>query len=176
MKIEKDKVVSLIYELRESNSDGRIIEAIDDNKPLTFIFGSGQLLPGFESNIDSMDKGDSFSFALNSELAYGDKREDMVVNVPLSVFEVDGKIDEEICTVGNEVPMTDTNGNSLRGIINEINDQYVVMDFNHPMAGVNLFFSGRITDVRDATDEDFSSSCSSCGSKNDSGCQGGCGN
>ncbi len=176
MKIEKDKVVSLLYELRESNSEGRIIEALDDNKPLTFIFGSGKLLPGFESNIDSLSEGDSFRFALNSELAYGDKREDMVVNVPLSVFEVDGKIDEDICTVGNEVPMMDPDGNSLKGIINEITDQYVVMDFNHPMAGFNLFFSGRITNVREATEEDFISSCSSCGSNKDSGCSGGCGN
>lgn len=176
MKVEKDKVVSLIYELRESNSKGRIIEALNENKPLTFIFGSGRLLSGFETNIDSLNEGDSFMFTLNTESAYGDKREDMVVNVPLSVFEIEGKIDEEIYAVGNEVPMMDPNGNSLKGIINEITDQYVVMDFNHPMAGVNLFFSGKITDVREATDEDFNSSCSSCGTKKDSGCKGGCGN
>ena len=175
MKIEKDKVVSLIYELRENDSEGRIIEALDDNKPLTFTFGSGRLLSGFESNLTSLTKGDSFRFTLNSEMAYGDKREDMIVNVPLSVFEVDGKIDDVICTVGNEVPMMDTNGNSLKGIIIEITDKYLVMDFNHPMAGINLFFSGRVTDVREATEEDLNSSCSSCGSNGESGCAGGCG-
>lgn len=176
MKIEKDKIVSLIYELRENNSEGRIIEELDDNKPLTFTFGSGRLLSGFESNLNSLNKGDSFMFTLNSEMAYGDKREDMIVNVSISVFEIDGKIDEEICRVGNEVPMMDPNGNSINGIINEISDTHVKMDFNHPMAGINLFFSGKITDVREATEEEFSSSCSSCGTNKESGCSGGCGN
>jgi FKBP-type peptidyl-prolyl cis-trans isomerase SlyD len=172
MKIEKDKVVSLVYELREKNADGRIIEALDYNRPLTFIFGTGKLLPAFESNIDSLSEGADFSFGLNAETAYGEKREEMIVNVPISVFEVDGKIDEKICIVGNEVPMMDGDGNSLRGVINEINSEHVVMDFNHLMAGLDLFFSGKITNVREATPEDYESSCSSCGSNNESGCNG----
>lgn len=172
MKIEKDKVVSLVYELRENNAHGRIIEALDHNRPLTFIFGTGKLLPAFESNIDSLAAGDDFRFALNSEMAYGGKREEMIVNVPVSVFEVDGKIDDKICVVGNEVPMMDRDGNSLRGVINEITDEHIVMDFNHPMAGLDLFFSGKITNVREATPEDYQPSCSSCGSKSDSGCNG----
>ena len=170
MKIEKDKVVSLVYELRESNADGRIIEALDHNKPLTFVFGTGRLLPAFESNIDSLVEGDDFKFSLISENAYGEKREDMIVDIPLSVFEVDGKVDEKICVVGNEVPMMDGQGNSLRGIINEITGEHVVMDFNHPMAGLNLYFSGKITNVREATPEDLQSSCSSCSGNHDSGC------
>ena len=176
MKIEKDKVVSLVYELRESNAEGKIIEALDNEKPLTFVFGTGRLLPAFESNIDSLNEGDDFRFALNADLAYGGKREEMIVTVPLSVFEIDGKIDENICVVGNEVPMMDNDGNSLRGVINEITGDSVVMDFNHPMAGQDLFFAGKITNVRESTPEDFhQSSCSSCGSKDDeSGCGGGC--
>lgn len=178
MNIENNRVVSLLYELRENNSEGIIIEALYENKPLTFIYGSGRLLPGFESNLYSLKNGDSFSFTLNSDLAYGEKREDMVINVPISVFEIDGKIDEEICQVGNEVPMTDPNGNTIKGTINEITDTFVKMDFNHPMAGTDLFFSGKIIDVRDATDEEkaaTSHSCSGCGENKHSGCAGGCG-
>lgn len=177
MKIEKNKMVSLIYELRESNPDGRIIEALNENKPLTFVYGSGRLLPGFESNINSLDEGDLFRFALNSEMGYGEKREEMIVNVPIAVFETDGIINEDICRVGNEVPMMDTDGNPLNGIINEITDTYVKMDFNHPMAGLDLFFSGKIVEVRDATIEEISGmnhSCSSCGSSNEKGCSGSC--
>jgi FKBP-type peptidyl-prolyl cis-trans isomerase SlyD len=173
MKIEKDKVVSLVYELRENDAEGRVIEAIDYNRPLTFIYGAGKLLPAFESNIDSLEQGDDFSFGLTSDLAYGTKREEMIVNVPISIFEVDGKIDEKICVVGNEIPMMDQEGNSLRGIINEITGEHVVMDFNHPMAGIDLFFSGKITEVREATPEDYhQSSCSSCSGSGDSGCDG----
>jgi FKBP-type peptidyl-prolyl cis-trans isomerase SlyD len=177
MKIEKNKTVSLIYELRENNPEGRIIEALDETRPLTFIYGSGRLLPVFESNIHSLVKGDIFRFALNSEMGYGEKREDMIVNVPIAVFENDGIINEDVCQVGNEVPMMDTDGNPLNGIINEITDTYVKMDFNHPMAGLDLFFSGRIVDVRDATLEEISGmnhSCSSCGSNSENGCSGSC--
>jgi len=177
MKIENNKMVSLIYELRESDSEGRIIESLDENRPLTFIIGSGRLLPVFESNINSLSEGDLFRFTLNSEMAYGEKGEEMIVNVPIAVFETDGKINEDICRVGNEVPMMDTEGNPLNGIINEITDTYVKMDFNHPMAGLDLFFSGKIIDVRDATVKEIAGmnhSCSSCGSNSEKGCPGSC--
>jgi FKBP-type peptidyl-prolyl cis-trans isomerase SlyD len=177
MKVEKDKFVSLIYELRESDPDGRIIEVLDETRPLTFIYGSGRLLPVFEENIGSLQNGDSFRFSLNPEMAYGEKREEMIVNVPVDVFMSEGKINDEICRVGNEVPMMDTDGNPLNGIINEITDTYVRMDFNHPMAGLDLFFSGKIVDVRDASEHELSAannSCSGCSSKEHSDCSGSC--
>jgi FKBP-type peptidyl-prolyl cis-trans isomerase SlyD len=178
MKVENNKMVSLIYELRENDSNGRIIEALDEARPLKFIYGTGRLLPVFESNISMLNSGDPFSFTLNSEMAYGDKREEMIINVPLSVFESDGKVNEDICRVGNEVPMTDSEGNPLTGVINEITDTYVRMDFNHPMAGLDLFFSGKIIEVREATENELAStmnSCSGCGSNEQSGCSGNCG-
>lgn len=171
-------MVSLIYELRESDSNGRIIEALDETRPLTFIYGTGRLLPVFESNISLLKAGDNFRFKLNSETAYGDKREEMIINVPVAVFETDRKINEDICRVGNEVPMTDSEGNQLLGIINEITDSYVRMDFNHPMAGLDLFFSGKIVEVREATENELAatmSSCSGCGNDEHSGCSGNCG-
>src|SRR5665647_1337293 len=100
MKIEQNKMVSLIYDLRESNPEGRIIEAIDETKPLAFVFGTGRLLPVFESNISTLSKGDNFSFSMSSEAAYGEKREEMIVNIPIGVFETDGKLNEDICQVG----------------------------------------------------------------------------
>jgi len=178
MKIETNKMVSLIYELRESDQEGRIIESLDETRPLKFIFGTGRLLPVFESNINSLKNGDNFRFSLKSEMAYGDKREEMIVDVPISVFQTDGKINEDICFVGNEVPMMDSEGNPLNGIINEINDNFVKMDFNHPMAGLDLFFSGKIIEVREATENEIAStmnSCSGCGSNEQSGCSGNCG-
>ena len=111
-------------------------------------------------------------------MAYGDKREEMIINVPLSVFETDGVLNEDICKVGNEVPMTDSEGNPLTGVIYEITDEFIKMDFNHPMAGLDLFFSGKIVDVREATEEH--SGCgtgehSGCGTEENSGCSGNCG-
>lgn len=177
MNIENNRMVSLIYELRENDPNGRIIESLDETKPLKFVYGTGRLLPAFESNVSLLKTGDLFRFTLNSEMAYGDKREEMVINVPVAVFETDGKINEDICRIGNEVPMSDSEGNPLTGIINEITDTYVRMDFNHPMAGINLFFSGKIVDVREATDDEIAHinhSCSSCNTANENGCSGSC--
>jgi FKBP-type peptidyl-prolyl cis-trans isomerase SlyD len=177
MKVENNKIVTLIYELRENDSNGRIIEDLDETRPLNFIYGTGRLLPVFESNISLLNAGDPFRFKLNSEMAYGDKREEMIINVPVAVFETDGKINEDICRVGNEVPMTDSDGNPLTGIINEITDTYVRMDFNHPMAGLDLFFSGKIIEVREATENELAAtmnSCSGCGSNEHSDCSGNC--
>lgn len=177
MKIENNKMVSLIYELREGNSEGRIIETLTEDGPLSFVYGTGRLLPLFESNISSLSEGDSFTFTLDSESAYGEKMEDMIVNVPRAVFETDGKLNEDICRVGSEVPMMDTDGNPLNGVISEITDTYVRMDFNHPMAGVALFFKGKIVGIRDATEHELAGpahSCSGCGSSEKSDCSGGC--
>jgi len=178
MKIENNKMVSLIYELRENDSNGRVIEALDETRPLKFIYGTGRLLPVFESNISLLKSGDLFNFTLNSEMAYGDKREEMIINVPISVFQIDGVLNEDICTVGNEVPMSDSEGNPLTGVINEITDTYVKMDFNHPMAGLHLYFTGKIVEVREATEKELAAtmnSCSGCGSEEHSGCSGNCG-
>jgi FKBP-type peptidyl-prolyl cis-trans isomerase SlyD len=175
MKIENNKLVSLIYELRENNLDGRVIEKLDDTRPLKFIYGKGMLLPVFESNINFLKAGDPFSFKLTSELAYGEKREDMIINVPLEVFKTDGKINEDICKVGNNVPMSDSEGNPLTGVINEITDTYVRMDFNHPMAGIDLYFSGRIIEVREPTVQELAGTahtCSGCGDNAQSDCSG----
>lgn len=180
MKVENNTMVSLVYELRENDQDGRVIEALNEAQPLKFIYGTGRLLPLFESNINSLAEGDNFKFQLIADDAYGERREEMIVNVPISVFQTEeGKVNEDICRVGNAVPMMDTSGNHLNGIINEITDEHVRMDFNHPMAGVNLHFTGKIINVREATPEEIaatnhSHSCSSCGSHSEDGCGGSC--
>ena len=175
MKIEKNKLVSIIYELRENDSEGRVIETLDSERPLRFLYGTGKLLPEFEANLVSLENGDRFSFRLDSEKAYGERTEDMIVNVPINVFETDGKLNEDICRVGNNVPMMDSEGNPLEGTIIEITAESVRMDFNHPMAGVNLFFTGQVVEVRDATEHELlghTHSCSSCGTDQASGCSG----
>jgi FKBP-type peptidyl-prolyl cis-trans isomerase SlyD len=177
MKIEKNLMISLTYELHEGDSNGKVIEKIEDSRPLNFIFGTGKLLPAFESNLHHLSSGEPFNFKLGATDAYGDRMEDMIIDVPISVFQKDGKIDESICQVGNEVPMMDGSGNPLYGIINEITDTFVKMDFNHPMAGIDLYFSGMVLAVREPSHEELAgttSACSSCGSGGNSACSGNC--
>ncbi|MGD2034642.1 MAG: peptidylprolyl isomerase [Bacteroidales bacterium] len=169
MVISKDKVVSLTYELRIDGNNGEIVEALKEDSPLTFLYGSGNLLPKFEQNISGLKIGDEFSFDIKAEDAYGEVNENAVVNVPVSAFEIDGKIDSDMLKVGNKIPMQDASGNKLTGIVKEVTDEAVNMDFNHPMAGNDLFFNGKVTEIRDATEEElhhghahYPGSCEGC--------------
>lgn len=179
MNVSKDKVISLTYELRAENNTGKVIEIVKEDNPLNFIFGAGYLLPKFESNLDGLKKGDSFEFTLKSADAYGEYDETAIIEVPKNVFMVDGKIEDSILKIGNNIPMQDNQGNRLNGKVLEINDTAVRMDFNHPLAGTNLFFTGNVFDIREATADELSqglhhSCCESEGDCQDGGCDCGC--
>lgn len=186
MIVTKDKVVSLTYELRVDDPSGDIVEALPRESPLVFLYGSGNLLPKFEANIDGLAVGEQFDFNLTAADAYGDLNQDAIVNVPIQAFEIDGKIDEKMLKLGNKIPMQDSNGNKLTGVVKTVTDESVTMDFNHPLAGNSLFFKGEITDIRDATEDELNhghvhfddscgdEGCSSCGCGGH-GEDGGCG-
>ncbi len=173
MVIEKDKMVSVVYELKYDDAEAQLIEKVEKDNPLTFLFGSGNMLEHFETNLGGLNEGDLFDFKLTAEQAYGPVTEQAVVNVPKTAFEVDGKIDEKLLTEGNSIPMMDSYGNKLHGIVLEITDEEVRMDFNHPLAGEDLHFKGKVVEVRDAKPEELAGTCSS-GSCGDGGCCGGC--
>ncbi|MFO7938714.1 MAG: peptidylprolyl isomerase, partial [Bacteroidales bacterium] len=80
--------------------------------------------------------------------------DEAILDLPRHIFEVDGKIDEEIIKVGNVVPMQDKDGNKFNGIILEMKDDAIKVDFNHPLAGDDLFFQGEVMEVRDANEEE----------------------
>ena len=80
---------------------------------------------------------------------------DAVVLLPTETFEMDGELDPNMLKVGNVIPMTDDQGNQLNGVVSEVSDEGVVIDFNHPMAGVNLYFTGNIHSLRAATDTEL---------------------
>jgi len=153
--VEKNRVVSLIYELRTESFDGEIVETVDESNPLVFLFGRGNLLPKFEEQIKGLKKGDSFNFSIPCEDAYGEIDEEAVIDLPISIFEIDGEIDEDLLQPGNVIPMQDEAGNRIDGMVLEVSDSRVTMDFNHPLAGADLYFSGKITDVREATEEEI---------------------
>jgi FKBP-type peptidyl-prolyl cis-trans isomerase SlyD len=158
MAIEINKVVSLTYHLNVVKLDQseEFVEETPVDEPLVFIYGAGMMLPVFEENLKGKSVGDAFDFILSAEDGYGDYQADQVVAIPLDVFkEADGSIDQEMMQVGRMLPMMDNSGNHMRGIIKEIHVDHVLMDFNHPMAGQVLHFTGQIQALRDATAEEL---------------------
>ncbi len=177
MKIGKETVVSLSYTLMV---EGDVVETVKNDNPLRFIFGTGYLLPKFEENVADKVVGDTFEFVLSAKEGYGEINPEAVVELPKDMFMVDGKIEDGLLTLGNVLPMQDSDGNRLQGTIDEIKDDVVVMNFNHPLAGSELHFKGEVVEVREATPQEIMEGLygekaeSSCSSSSCSGCSGGC--
>lgn len=176
MEIGRNKFVSLTYQLRLNGAEGEMIEETTKDSPLEFLFGAGRMIEMFEQKLESMKAGDSFSFELKADEAYGQVNKDAIVELPKNIFEVNGAVDEEMLTVGNSIPMQDAQGNRLNGIILELTDENVKMDFNHPLAGEDLYFSGSVLGVREATEDELVEAAG-CGSDgcDSGGCGSGCG-
>ena len=169
MEIQLNKVVSLSYTLEV---DGDIIETVTAEKPMQFIFGTGYLLPKFEENVAGKKVGDTFDFKLATEDAYGPVNPEAIVELPKKVFEVDGKIQENVLFVGNVLPMMDSEGNRLNGAIDEVKEDSIVMNFNHPLAGAELHFSGKVEAIREATETELENGLFN--ERHQGSCGGGC--
>ena len=173
MKIEANKVVALTYELEV---EGAVCDKATEENPLEFIFGQGYLLPKFEENVEGKTVGDTFEFTLTPEEGYGAYNPESVIDLPKSIFEIEGKIREDLLIVENIIPMMTQDGRMVPGKVLEVSEDKVKMDFNHQMAGKTLHFTGKVVRVREATEKEIeeglhgerashgcSGNCSSCG-------------
>ena len=174
LEIGKNSMVTLTYDLRVDDEKGEVVEQATEAQPLEFLYGAGVMLPKFESHLAGLREGEPFTIKLNKNDAYGEVNQDAVVELPKHVFMVDGKIDDELLKIGNNVPMMSSNGQRLNGLVLEVNDEIIKMDFNHPLAGEDLFFAGTVLGIREASEQEVSQiltggGCSSCGSGCDDG-------
>lgn len=149
-----NKVISADYKLYRNNPEGELIESTEGKEPLQFMTGVGMMIPDFENELIDLNMGDEFSFGIKSDKAYGEVREDAVIDLPQDIFMQDGKMVEEI-QPGNIIPLQDPNGQTIPGKVVTINEETVTMDMNHPLAGQDLHFSGTVTAVRPASAEEL---------------------
>lgn len=154
LEIGKHSMVTLTYDLRIDDEKGEVIEQATESQPLEFLYGAGTMLPKFESHLAGLSEGQPFTIKLNKNDAYGDINAEAVVELPKQVFLVNGEFDNELIKIGNTVPMMSSNGQRLNGLVLEVNDDIIKMDFNHPLAGEDLFFAGKVLNVREASDEE----------------------
>lgn len=153
--IATNKSVVLNYNLKENDAQGQLIESTYESNPLEFIFGAGKMIPMFEEMLEGKDAGDKFAFSIPADQAYGELNPAAIMDLDISIFEYHGKIDYEMIKVGNSVPMRDSNGHRVDGVVMEVTDTNVKMDFNHPLAGKNLFFEGEVLSVNDVSEEEL---------------------
>ncbi|MEO1262368.1 MAG: peptidylprolyl isomerase [Bacteroidota bacterium] len=156
MQIKKDCVVSVHYRLQANDDKGEVIEETFGKQPLTFLFGAGQMIPDFEKNLEGKVEGDQHAFGIKSEHAYGKVNPQAIVKLPLETFIIDGKLAAELLVVGKTIPMSDDQGRRLQGVVKAVGEKEVTVDFNHPMAGQDLYFSVEVQAVRAATESELS--------------------
>ncbi len=174
MSITEKMIVTVSYDLYVQAEDEKpeLMESATAEKPLVFCFGIGMMLPKFEEELKNKKAGDAFDFTLACDDAYGEYNEEHVIDLPKNIFEIDGKFDDEMVAVGNIIPLMDADGNRLNAEVLEINETSVNVDLNHPLAGENLHFIGKVIDIHPASDEEMaaftgggcSGGCSGCGS------------
>ena len=181
MKIEKNKVVEFCYELEV---DGNVVDHTTKEKPLDYIHGTGSLLPKLEEQIEGMEPGDKFDVTLSPVDGYGEVDPNRIIDLPKAAFEVNGEVREDLLVPGNTIPMMNSMGGVIPGVVLEVTADSVKMDLNHQMAGKTLHFIGEIVSVREATEKELTEglhgeyvhSCGGCGGchGHEGGCEGGC--
>lgn len=168
-KIQPGKYVELGYDLYKVNPDGseELVHQTSPDDPERIIFGVTRgVIEPLERALDGLGVGDKFDVVVKADQAFGPYDPEQIATLPRDVFEVDGKFDEEAVRPGAALPMMTADGFRITGVVKEVTDKEVKMDFNHPLAGKDVRFSGSVSVVRDATPEEL---------KPQHGCGCGCG-
>jgi FKBP-type peptidyl-prolyl cis-trans isomerase SlyD len=141
--------VTLSYTLRDE--DGDVVEATEPGEPLTYVHGFGQVLPALELRIEGMFPGGQRSFSLTPEEGYGEHDPDGLFQVPRGEFPDPAavQLDEEFTMEG-----PDGEEMTLR-VLEFMEDDHVLVDTNHPLAGVELRFEVTVEGVEPASDAEL---------------------
>lgn len=174
--VSPGKYVEYSYLLTDAATGRKLFEATK-SRPDQMIYGVSQdVVPGLAGVMEGLKAGDKFEVTLPPAAAFGERNEEDVVELDRQIFERDGKLADEV-KVGAALPMMTAEGYRVVGTVVAIGSK-VVMDFNHPFAGLTVTFAGAIETVRDATEEELhpASGCGGCchggGCGGDEGCGG----
>ncbi len=185
-KIEPGKYVELGYDLYAIEPDGteKLVHQTNAEDPEKIVFGvtRGMIEP-LEKAIEGLEAGSQFNVTATADEAFGKYDPEQVVELEREVFTIDGKFDDKMIKVGAAVPMMTADGFRITGIVKDVTDTHVKMDFNHPLADKAVRFDGKIITVREATPEEikpFQGGCGCgcdhdhCGEGDSCGCGEGC--
>jgi FKBP-type peptidyl-prolyl cis-trans isomerase SlyD len=148
--IEPNKYVTLDYELRDG--DGELVDAseADGGEPIRYVHGYGMLVPGLEAALAGLRAGDEREVVVPAEAGYGEYDDRLVLEVDRSEVP-----DSNAVQVGDELVAESPDGDELTMSVVEVKDDVLVVDANHPLAGVTLRYSVKVREVRDATGQEI---------------------
>ena len=146
MQVAKHKVVSIDYTL--TDDDDKIVDTSKGSEPLTYIHGTGNLIPGLEKALAGKSPGDALEVTIPPEEGYGVHDESLLEVLPRSKFTAEQEVQvgmQFYAEGGSEVQVITVVG---------VEGDSITIDGNHPLAGKTLNFAVKIVDVRDATPEE----------------------
>ncbi len=116
-------------------NDGTVFDSSQDKEPLEFTMGKGEVIPGIEDAVRDMEEGESKQVTIGKDQAYGDRRDDMIIDVPKDKFP-----DEIPQDVGQQLMLKHPEGQEFPAVIVDVKEETVTLDANHPLAGEDLNF------------------------------------
>lgn len=146
-KVAKDLVITLEYSL---TVDGEVVDSSEENGPIDYIQGHGNIIPGLENALLGMKVGESKKVDVQAKDAYGEYDPEAIEEIPLSDFPDDIPLE-----VGLELAVDDEETGPTTAVIEEVTKESVTLNYNHPLAGKDLHFDAKIKAIRAATAEEL---------------------
>jgi FKBP-type peptidyl-prolyl cis-trans isomerase SlyD len=148
MQIEPQKVVSIDYTLKDD--DGNVLDSSQGSEPLSFVYGSGAIIPGLEKALEGKATGDEVSVTVEPEEGYGNYDESLIIQVTKDKFQDPDNVQE-----GMQVQAQSQDGHTQILTVKSVDGDQVTLDANHPLAGQRLSFDVAVAEVREATQEEI---------------------
>ena len=154
-KVENGHFVSVHY--KGTLQSGEVFDTSEGRHPLEVEMGAGQIIPGFEEALMGMSLNEKKVFTLDPEDAYGQKDESLTHSFPRA--DVPAEINPE---VGQTLALSSPEGRQFPAMITEVDDEKVVVDLNHPLAGETLTFDIKVVGISATATQDPAGCGSGC--------------
>lgn len=156
MEKELNKYIAVAYKLYTTENDKEeLVEEAPEDRPFAFITGFGITLEAFENGVEDLKKGEEFTLGIECGEAYGEHLKERVLDLNKDIFTINGHFDHENIYKDAVVPLQNEDGNRFMGHVLDITEDKVKMDLNHPLAGKDLLFKGKVLENREATNDEI---------------------
>jgi FKBP-type peptidyl-prolyl cis-trans isomerase SlyD len=148
--IQPNTHVTIDYELRDEEGDMLEASAGEGGEPIRYVHGYGMLVPGLEAALVGLHAGDERDVVVPAEAGYGEYDDDLLLELDRSELP-----DPKGVAVGDEFVAESPDGDEIAMSVVEVRDDLVLVDANHPLAGMTLKYHVTVRDIRPATDDEI---------------------
>ncbi|MCE7053290.1 peptidylprolyl isomerase [Algoriphagus sp. AGSA1] len=122
--------------------DGSVFDTSANREPLGFTLGDGNMIKGFDTAVDGMELGEKVTVTIPAAEAYGERRDDMIIEVPIEQVPADIKPE-----IGMQLTLQGGNGQPMPVVVTDLDEKKITLDANHQLAGKDLIFDIELVKV-----------------------------